>query len=101
MPPQSVNELEQEARAFGDDPAKVEQRLRAAVPLLRPTYRVHFQECTFDALTRSLYSYSMQYALVWLLRFRPDQPVGYLNQQNSAGIVELKVLGAWDARPNA
>lgn len=93
---------EEEARAFGNNSKLVEKRLRDSATMLLTKYRkgLDTPHAVFDAQTRMLISVDQTYALVWLLRAKPDQPVGYLNQQLSHGVVSLIEIGAFSVNPN-
>jgi ElaB/YqjD/DUF883 family membrane-anchored ribosome-binding protein len=94
--------LEEQAIAYGSNSKRVEDRLRKAARLLLTDYRkgLDTKQARYDAQTRMLISADDRYALAWQLRNRPDQPIGYLNQQTSVGVVNLLVIGGFEINPN-
>lgn len=92
---------EKAALKFGKDASKVERRLWQAAALLLPTYRRAFgHEARFHANRRMLISSCQRYGLVWQVRNKPDQPIGYENQQLREGIVMFVTIGAFEVNPN-
>jgi transcriptional regulator with XRE-family HTH domain len=87
---------EQIARAIGDSPAMLEERLRDAATFYLPKYRKLFTDALFVFPERRLYSYDGVHLLEYRLRDDPNLPESELNQQTSMGMVVLyRKLGAY------
>ena len=78
---------EQLAIEVGNDRKLLLKRLKDAKYVLTDEYRKIFKDAKFEFGNKRLLSKCGNYALQWQVRYYPDEPVSYENQQTNRGIV--------------
>lgn len=77
------------AVALSENKTQLKKRLNDAKSCLTSHYNKLMQGSTFDFINKRLVSKCGKYFLQWLVRFRPDKPESYENQQTRRGCVVL------------
>lgn len=77
------------AVAVSNNKSQLKQRLARAKSCLNDYYSKLMQNSVFDFENKRLVSKCGKYMLQWLVRFKPDAPISYENQQTNVGCVIL------------
>lgn len=88
-----MGQCELEARALGNDPVALFERLAETVSVLRDDLRKAFGRGErFDFEAKRLYPAHGRFYLQWRVRLDPDAPESYENQQTNCGVVTYETL---------